>query len=616
MKMLSTFFRVSTLLAVMVAFFAMTPEGMAQCNCPSFGSGPSISASVGGLPVSTSNPIIVGQPVNLSVSTQGGFYNFWTWCVSPNSNVTGVIAPCGPGGCNTRVATFLAPGTYTILVQSTKTGISPVTVQRCRTFTVQSGIPNAGFTFTNLSGSNTSILPGHIVRFNNTSTQATGYTWNIPGAIYQPGFTPNSVNPEVTWLSGGFNSNIVMTATGVNGSDNATGSVAILNPVVNPSFTISPANPITGQTVTLINTTTGSGNPGSYSYNWNISGSPVFKNGTNSTSISPQIEWPAAGIQSVFVTACYNPGPTCATSASQSVQVYDPVIADFTVNTNVQSSNSACTGWRVTINNLSSGAATYSWDFGGGFGTPLDGFEPEVYFFTPGNHTVTLTATNGPHSDVHTVQIHVYDPYTITESYTPATNSTCTNGGMNVSISYTDPNLNPTSFSWIYVPTLEVIPNLNTNTINAIGTIPAGYYPLIYTDNIGCGKWVDVIVTCNNGSTPKTEPFNEALFLEQMSSLEQPSEVSTATVSELTTFPNPFGSETTIAYLLEGSSEVRLQVYNNLGQLVETLVDANQDAGEYRVNFDRQSQNLPAGLYFVHLETNGKVLTKKIVAVD
>ncbi|MCP4634542.1 MAG: hypothetical protein GY855_16560 [candidate division Zixibacteria bacterium] len=44
-------------------------------------------------------------------------------------------------------------------------------------------------------------------------------------------------------------------------------------------------------------------------------------------------------------------------------------------------------------------------------------------------------------------------------------------------------------------------------------------------------------------------------------------------------YPNPFNSSTTINYSLAGKSNVRLDTYNILGQKVETLIDAEQDAG-------------------------------------
>ena len=51
-------------------------------------------------------------------------------------------------------------------------------------------------------------------------------------------------------------------------------------------------------------------------------------------------------------------------------------------------------------------------------------------------------------------------------------------------------------------------------------------------------------------------------------------------------FPNPFNPETTIAYGLPEGAEVRLFIYNVLGQQVRTLVDGWQPPGHYVVVWD------------------------------
>ncbi len=69
-------------------------------------------------------------------------------------------------------------------------------------------------------------------------------------------------------------------------------------------------------------------------------------------------------------------------------------------------------------------------------------------------------------------------------------------------------------------------------------------------------------------------------------------------------FPNPFNSSTTISYSLPETGEVKLVVYNNMGQIVKTLVDTNQDAGAYEVNVSSNDLNGP-GVYYYRLVVNG-----------
>jgi hypothetical protein len=65
-------------------------------------------------------------------------------------------------------------------------------------------------------------------------------------------------------------------------------------------------------------------------------------------------------------------------------------------------------------------------------------------------------------------------------------------------------------------------------------------------------------------------------------------------------YPNPFNPETAIRYDLPGASQVRLAVYNPLGQEVALLVNEQEPAGSYQVKFN--ASNFPSGMYFYRLE--------------
>lgn len=75
-------------------------------------------------------------------------------------------------------------------------------------------------------------------------------------------------------------------------------------------------------------------------------------------------------------------------------------------------------------------------------------------------------------------------------------------------------------------------------------------------------------------------------------------------------FPNPFNPSTQISYFVPDAGLVNLSVYNLIGQKVAELVNENQKAGTYTVNFN--ASNLSSGLYIYSLTANGKTLTKKM----
>ena len=69
----------------------------------------------------------------------------------------------------------------------------------------------------------------------------------------------------------------------------------------------------------------------------------------------------------------------------------------------------------------------------------------------------------------------------------------------------------------------------------------------------------------------------------------------------LQNFPNPFNPETTIGYNLAESADVRLQIYNVVGQVVRTLVAEPQTAGRYQVRWngmDDRGVPVSSGIYF------------------
>jgi len=78
-------------------------------------------------------------------------------------------------------------------------------------------------------------------------------------------------------------------------------------------------------------------------------------------------------------------------------------------------------------------------------------------------------------------------------------------------------------------------------------------------------------------------------------------------------YPNPFSGSTTITYNVQSSSHVKLVVMNVLGDIVQTIQDADVQAGQYQMNFD--ASKLAAGTYFYRLFTNGNVYSHQMVLI-
>lgn len=75
--------------------------------------------------------------------------------------------------------------------------------------------------------------------------------------------------------------------------------------------------------------------------------------------------------------------------------------------------------------------------------------------------------------------------------------------------------------------------------------------------------------------------------------------------------PNPFYQVATLSYSVPEKGNVKLRVYNMLGETVATLVNEPLEKGNYKMKFDGSS--LKSGIYFYKLEMNGINVTRKML---
>lgn len=80
-------------------------------------------------------------------------------------------------------------------------------------------------------------------------------------------------------------------------------------------------------------------------------------------------------------------------------------------------------------------------------------------------------------------------------------------------------------------------------------------------------------------------------------------------------YPNPFNPSTVINYRLAQSGFVSLKVYNLLGKEIATLVNSQQAAGTYSLNFSTDQYHLASGVYIYTLKAGGFTSTKKMVLI-
>lgn len=81
-------------------------------------------------------------------------------------------------------------------------------------------------------------------------------------------------------------------------------------------------------------------------------------------------------------------------------------------------------------------------------------------------------------------------------------------------------------------------------------------------------------------------------------------------------YPNPFNPSTTINYDVPKASNVKIEVYNSLGQLVTVLENTFRNTGRYKIIWngkDQSGNSVSSGIYFYRMSAEGFTLVKKMV---
>lgn len=76
-------------------------------------------------------------------------------------------------------------------------------------------------------------------------------------------------------------------------------------------------------------------------------------------------------------------------------------------------------------------------------------------------------------------------------------------------------------------------------------------------------------------------------------------------------YPNPFNPSTTIQFSLPKQTELKLRVYNILGQLIKTIAEGVYETGYHKIIFN--ATGLPSGTYVYRIESSEFVQVKKMI---
>ncbi len=167
-----------------------------------------------------------------------------------------------------------------------------------------------------------------------------------------------------------------------------------------------------------------------------------------------------------------------------------------------------------------------------------------------------------------------------------------TDGGGNID---SDPMFKNTAIGDLHIYSTSPAVEAGDNTALPGGTsIDLDHYPRIY------GVFVDIGAYEVQGHPTGTED-----------QVNVPKEPSIRSV-----YPNPFNPSTVIEFDLAAHGPVRLSIYDAGGRLVRDLVDGTRGPGPHDVVWngkDGAGSTVSSGMYFVRLESDGKVTSRKIV---
>ena len=81
-------------------------------------------------------------------------------------------------------------------------------------------------------------------------------------------------------------------------------------------------------------------------------------------------------------------------------------------------------------------------------------------------------------------------------------------------------------------------------------------------------------------------------------------------------YPNPFKHLTTIDYKISMPVDVKIEVYNNRGQLVRNFILGYKEQGSYKLTWEGKDNNgclCSSGIYYIRMQAGKEINIKKAV---
>ncbi|MBK9175389.1 MAG: PKD domain-containing protein [Flavobacteriales bacterium] len=342
------------------------------------------------------------------------------------------------------------------------------------------------------------------VGFTNTSTGAGSFLWD-----FGDGTTSTAVNPQHTYVNNTFVLSIhtiTLTAFSPAGCQASATQQVMVYPTPDFTFVAQPDSGCSPLTVTFPSVV------GAVSYNWD------FGDGSTGTGPSPTHTYlNATTNDQVFgITLVGSNAFGCMDTASVSVIVFPIPSAQFSTTP-----LAGCHPLTAQLTNLSTGAATFQWNYGDGqVSDTTQAVHGHTWFNYPGpgaaNYPITLTAiTDHGCTSTATAQVQVY-PQVVAGFVAPP------DGCAPHSVSFINTSTGASSYQWSFGDQQGSMAVSPAHTYFNQGLADAVFAPLlIATSSFGCSDTVASVVTVHpqpiaqfipgvlNGCQPLNVPFQD-----------------------------------------------------------------------------------------------------------
>ncbi|MBI1184119.1 PKD domain-containing protein [bacterium] len=317
-----------------------------------------------------------------------------------------------------------------------------------------------------------------------------------------------------------------------------------------------------GDTSYFSNTTT---NDAGNTYYWSFDDAGLGDNNYNTKHL-----YSKAGSYNVQLKVS---NANCSDSVSNKISVaVGPQNLDF-------SFSNACARSKVTFNNKTTNPnLTFKWlFFDGSFSTQKD---PTKYYAKAGKYPVGFEAREGDCADSTYKVISIYPYGDSTFSFTSI-------GNRKIGFAAADSS-GSVAFAWDFGDGDTSMRMNPSHQYSSDGTYKV---VLTVTTENGCANSSQQVITVKGTSVS----WQSAEKL------------------DVSVYPNPFTDFVNAAFELKTDGMVRIEVYNEIGQLVNSPIDGMLNEGKHIVSLLDNTTALRSGVYFVKIQVDTEVVTKRIL---